>query len=74
MGVYRSGYTMPIEIHNEMVRAMKLSGDTNTSKYITRAVKAENKKYLINDIKTFLSNCSKIDIEVLKDELKKGNY
>jgi len=70
-GIYRSGYTMPLEIHHEMRRAMKLSGDTNVSKYITRAVRAENKKYLTTDIETFLSNCSTTDLEVLEQELKK---
>ena len=72
--VYKAAYSMPLQIHNDMVRAMRLLGETNSSAYITRAVRKENKLHLTPDVKEFLSRCSSDDIKDLKDELKKGNY
>lgn len=72
--LYRSGYTMPQEIHTQMIKAMKSCGETNVSKYMTRAVRAENKIHLKKDVGEFLSECSDAEIAFIKKTLKKGNY
>lgn len=71
--VYRSGYTMHLDIHNQMIEAMKITGEVNCSKYISRAVRAENKRIFNEDVNTFLNSCSISQLDLLKKEIKKRN-
>ena len=71
MSVYRSSYTITLDLHNQMVRAMKALKSKNASQYIANAIRNENKKHLDVTVEEFLQTCSDEDIEQLKEEIKK---